>query len=63
MLAQVNTRRMNGARAFASDERLDEVLWSAYYRCDKSAVTKALLKRYLQPPRRDRPLPRKLSYG
>jgi hypothetical protein len=63
MLAQVNTGGAKRAPAFVSDERVDEVLCSAYHRYDKSAVTKELRRRYLQPQRQDRPRRRKLSHG
>jgi hypothetical protein len=63
MLAQVKTGGAKRAPVFVSDERVHEVLWSAYHRYDESAVTKELLRRYLQPERQHRPRRRKLSHG
>ena len=63
MLTQVNTGGAGRALVFVSDARVDEVLWSAYHRYDKSAVTKELLQRYLQPTRKHRARRRKVSYG
>jgi hypothetical protein len=63
MLAQVNTGGAQRALVFVSDAYVDEALWSAYYSYDKRAVTKELLRRYLQPPRKHRARRRKLSHG
>jgi hypothetical protein len=38
---------------FEPDEQVDEALWSAYEQCDNTAVTKALLQRYLQPRKQE----------
>lgn len=38
-----------GDKRSASDHEIDEALWAAYRRYDKSAVTQNLLRRYLTP--------------
>jgi hypothetical protein len=63
MLANLNGGGLKRPLVIVSDEHVDEALWSAYHRYNKSAVTKELLQRYLQPQHRHRARLRKLSHG
>jgi hypothetical protein len=52
MAVAANTRDNKRTNRRLSEERVDRALWSAYQLHDKRAVTKQLLRRYLQAPRK-----------
>ena len=64
--ARANSLAVNGAQrplVALANEDLDEVLWAAYWRHDKNAVTEELLRRCLHQRRGNRQRMRGARHG